>query len=84
MRIESKERKLELLNRLKRAEGQLRGVQKMIEEDADCVLIASQLAAARSAIHQTFGAFAACAVEESARSNGASDKQVHQILKLVA
>ncbi len=84
MKIESKERKMELLNRLKRAEGQLRGVQKMIEEDADCVAIAAQLAAARSANHQTFGAFAACAVAESSAQKKGSENQVNKILKLVA
>lgn len=76
--------KQEILNRLKRAEGQLRGVRKMIEADTECVAVASQLAAARSAIHQTFGAFVACAVQESTQHSKNSDKQVTQILKLVA
>ena len=41
------ERKRALLLRLKRAEGQLRGIQKLIESDADCEKVAQQLAAAR-------------------------------------
>ena len=32
-----------IINRLKRAEGQLRGIQKMIEEDRDCADIVTQL-----------------------------------------
>jgi len=39
-----------LLKRLKRVEGQIRGIQKMIAEDRDCVSIVMQLAAVRSGI----------------------------------
>ena len=39
-----------LLKRLKRVEGQIRGIQKMIDEDRDCVSIVIQLAAVRSGI----------------------------------
>ena len=39
-----------LLKRLKRAEGQLRGIQKMIETGRECESVVTQLAAVRSAI----------------------------------
>ena len=39
-----------LLRRLKRIEGQIRGIEKMIAEDRDCVSIVTQLAAVRSGI----------------------------------
>jgi DNA-binding FrmR family transcriptional regulator len=39
-----------LLKRLQRVEGQIRGIQKMIAEDRDCVSIVMQLAAVRSGI----------------------------------
>jgi DNA-binding FrmR family transcriptional regulator len=39
-----------LLRRLKRLEGQIRGIQKMIAEDRDCVSIVMQLAAVRSGV----------------------------------
>lgn len=39
-----------LLKRLKRIEGQVRGIEKMIEGDRDCESIVTQLAAVRSAI----------------------------------
>jgi len=39
-----------LLRRLKRVEGQIRGIQKMIAEDRDCASIVMQLAAVRSGI----------------------------------
>ena len=44
----------DLLNRLKRAEGQLRGVQRMIEEGQPCIDIASQMAAVRKALDSTY------------------------------
>ncbi len=44
--------KAELLKRLKRLEGQVRGVQKMLDEERDCREILQQLAAIRSAAHQ--------------------------------
>jgi DNA-binding FrmR family transcriptional regulator len=39
-----------LFRRLKRLEGQIRGIHKMIAEDRDCVSIVMQLAAVRSGI----------------------------------
>ena len=39
-----------LVNRLKKIEGQTRGLQKMIEEGRDCESILIQMAAVRSAI----------------------------------
>ncbi|MGD2148561.1 MAG: metal-sensitive transcriptional regulator [Anaerolineae bacterium] len=44
--------KSKLLKRIRRIEGQARGVARMIEEDRDCSEILQQLAAIRSAAHQ--------------------------------
>jgi CsoR family transcriptional regulator, copper-sensing transcriptional repressor len=44
--------KTEILGRLKRAEGQLRGIQKMIEEERSCQDMVIQLIAVKSAIAQ--------------------------------
>lgn len=38
--------------RLRRAEGQLRGVQRLLDEGADCKDVISQLAAAQAALHR--------------------------------
>ncbi|MDB5963098.1 MAG: hypothetical protein JWP59_4392 [Massilia sp.] len=49
--------KKDLLNRLARIEGQLRGVQKLIAlaaEPADCDAVAQQMAAARKALDRSF------------------------------
>ncbi|MBM4425129.1 MAG: metal-sensitive transcriptional regulator [Chloroflexi bacterium] len=50
MKVRSSAVKDDLQKRLKRIEGQVRGVQKMIEEDRDCHEIIQQLAAIRSAV----------------------------------
>jgi len=42
----------QLLVRLRRAEGQLRGVQRMLDEDADCREVLTQLSAVKAALDQ--------------------------------
>ena len=48
------DRKAELMHRLRRAEGQVRGLQKLLEEGADCAKIAQQLLATRHALDSTY------------------------------
>jgi DNA-binding FrmR family transcriptional regulator len=40
----------EITNRLKRIEGQIRGLQRMVDEERDCEAILTQLMAARAAL----------------------------------
>ena len=42
----------EVITRLRRAEGQIRGVQRLIEEGADCQQVVQQLTAAQAALHR--------------------------------
>lgn len=44
-----------IMNRLRRAEGQLRGIQKMIEDEQECLDIITQLSAVRSGIDRVMG-----------------------------
>lgn len=46
------ERKEELRKRLRRMEGQVRGVNKMLDEERSCQEIIQQLSAIRAAAHQ--------------------------------
>ena len=48
------ERKADLMHRLRRAEGQVRGLQKLLEDGADCTKIAQQLLATRHALDSTY------------------------------
>lgn len=50
MKVQTSATKEELQKRLRRIEGQVRGVQRMLDEDRDCHEIVQQLAAIRSAV----------------------------------
>jgi CsoR family transcriptional regulator, copper-sensing transcriptional repressor len=58
------DKKRQMIQRLARVEGQLRGVQKLIEHDADCEKIAQQLSAARKALDKSFYQMVACMLEQ--------------------
>jgi DNA-binding FrmR family transcriptional regulator len=45
----------QIKNRVKRIEGQLRGILRMMEEQKDCKDIITQLSASRTAIDRTIG-----------------------------
>lgn len=47
----SQEEHKRLVNRLSRVEGQIRGIKKMVEEDAYCIDILIQVAAANAALN---------------------------------
>ncbi|MCD6425409.1 MAG: metal-sensitive transcriptional regulator [Anaerolineales bacterium] len=53
MKIENRETKQQLIKRLRRIEGQVRGVQAMLDEERDCREIMQQLSAVSSAIKST-------------------------------
>ena len=59
-------RQRELVMRLKRVEGQLRGIQAMIEAGGDCEKVAQQLSAARRALDKAFFNVVACGIEAAA------------------
>lgn len=49
----TEEHKIKLIHRLKRLEGQVRGLQKMVEEERDCQEILTLLSGIRSALDAT-------------------------------
>lgn len=55
MQLAEMSNKQEIVKRLKRIEGQVRGIQKMIEEDKYCADILTQVAAVRSAVNKVGG-----------------------------
>ena len=63
----------DLLNRLKRAEGQLRGVQRMIEEGEPCIDIASQMAAVRKALDSAYVRMTVCFMQQELQARLAPD-----------
>lgn len=53
MKIQNSDTKVHLIQRLRRIEGQIRGVQGMIDAERDCQEIIQQLSAIRSALQGT-------------------------------
>jgi CsoR family transcriptional regulator, copper-sensing transcriptional repressor len=64
----------EILNRLRRAEGQLRGIQRMIEDGEDCLKIGQQFAAVRKALDSTYLRMTVCFMEQELQSRLAPAK----------
>lgn len=64
------ELKLKVQNRLKRLEGQIRGLQRMVDDDEYCVDIITQSSAVRSALSS---------VEDLILENHLSEHVVHQM-----
>ena len=53
-RLVSREDKKELITRLARIEGQIRGIQHMIEREEGSELVAQQMSAARAALNKAY------------------------------
>lgn len=64
-------------NRLKRAEGQLRGIQNMLENEKPCVDIVTQLSAVRSSVDRIIGIIVAENLKECLIENH-EDEQVQK------
>ena len=54
----------DVLNRLRRAEGQLRGIQRMVERGEDCLKVAQQFSAVRRALDSTYVRMTVCLLEQ--------------------
>jgi len=71
--------KAKALGRLRRIEGQVQGIQRMVEEDKYCVDILLQLAAVHGAVEQVqkllLGRHIASCVADAIRSGNPRDRQ---------
>jgi DNA-binding FrmR family transcriptional regulator len=74
MKLTDSSAKADLLRRVRRIEGQARGIAKMIEEDRDCREVLQQLAAVRSAAHQATVALVRVYASECVASDGSPDE----------
>ncbi|CEG25814.1 metal-sensitive transcriptional regulator [Bacillus sp. B-jedd] len=71
----------QMKNRVKRMEGQLRGILKMMDEDKDCKEVITQLSAVRSAVDRTIGVIVSSNLVEcvlDAEKNGQRTDQIIQ------
>ena len=74
----------DIMNRLKRAEGQLRGIQRMIEEGQTCLEIAGQMAAVRKALDSTYVRMTVCFMQQELGARLApGDKNQKQLAEVL-
>ena len=66
--LTSEDHRTDLLNRLKRAEGQLRGIQRMISDGEPCLDIAGQMAAVRKALDSAYVRMTVCFMQQELQS----------------
>lgn len=71
--LDNDKSRTDILNRLKRAEGQLRGIQRMIEEGEGCLPIATQMAAVRKALDSTYVRMTMCFMEQQLQARLGTD-----------
>ncbi|WP_226911410.1 metal-sensing transcriptional repressor [Gallaecimonas mangrovi] len=74
-----------MLKRLARVEGQIRGVQKLIREQADCEKVVQQLTASRKALDKAFFEMMACVIEGNVldASSADNDQRMTEIRRLL-
>jgi DNA-binding FrmR family transcriptional regulator len=76
-----------IINRLKRSEGQLRGVLNMMEEEKNCVDVVTQLSAVRASIDRIIGLIVAenlidC-VENQMDDGMSKEEKIQQAINLL-
>lgn len=80
MKIKDIDQKKRVTNRLRRIEGQLRGVIQMIEDESGVREIIQQLSAVRSALGQAINEEILCVIEKSSSKNELiADKDMEEI-----
>ena len=76
----------QILDRLARIEGQVRGVRKMVEEGRDCEAILTQVLAAQAALERTAGEIVGTYVDECLASESTDEarSKIGRTVKLLA
>ncbi|WP_243385354.1 metal-sensitive transcriptional regulator [Bacillus kexueae] len=74
-------------NRLKRIEGQLRGIIRMMEENQDCKEVITQMSAVRSALDRSIGVIVSSnlveCVTEAAKKGESTDELIKEAVNLL-
>lgn len=71
----------EMKNRLKRIEGQVRGVLKMMEQEKDCKDVITQLSAVRAAVDRAIGYIVAKNLECTIRGISTPDDSAEPLIQ---
>ena len=80
MAPEKQPEKQKLINRLHRVQGQLRGLERLLGEDADCEAVLTQLTAAKAALEQLGIALISTNLKECAE-RAESDEHIDRMLR---
>lgn len=68
-------------NRVKRMEGQLRGILKMMEDEKDCKEVITQLSAVRSAVDRTIGVIVSTNLVECVRQADDNEEELNELIQ---
>ena len=81
----NEEQKKALLTRLKKAEGQIRGIEKMVENDAYCPDILIQVSAVTSALNSFNRELLACHIRSCVREDilAGRDESIDELLQVL-
>ncbi|WP_280770023.1 metal-sensitive transcriptional regulator [Salipaludibacillus daqingensis] len=71
----------DMKNRLKRVEGQVRGVLRMMDEEKDCKEIITQMTAIRSALDRATAYVVARNLETCLRKEAESDEEREEVIE---
>lgn len=71
----------QMINRMKRIEGQVRGVLKMMEDEKECRDVVTQMSAVRSAIDRTAALVVSQNLEECIRSEQGDNQDSEELIK---
>lgn len=73
------EHQRDVINRLKRIEGQVRGLIDMIEAGRSCEDVAQQMSASRKAMEKTFYRMMACTMMEAVSSSESEEDTLREV-----
>jgi CsoR family transcriptional regulator, copper-sensing transcriptional repressor len=73
------EHQRDVVNRLKRIEGQVRGLIDMVETGRSCEDVAQQMSAARKAMDKAFYRMMACSVMEAVSGSASAVDTLHEV-----
>ena len=85
--IQDEKHRKDMVMRLKRAEGQLRGIQAMIEAGEDCEKVVQQISAVRRALDKAFFNVLACAIQAdpaAAAGKAGGDRRLKHVAEMLA
>ncbi|MGG3916201.1 metal-sensitive transcriptional regulator [Rossellomorea vietnamensis] len=71
----------QIMNRIKRVEGQLRGVVRMMEQGEDCKDVITQLSAAKTALDRSVGLIVSMNLVECVRDTHETGESTEELVK---